>query len=36
MGNFQDVARYERYMGGWSHTAGEQFLDWLGQPHGLR
>ena len=22
-------------MGGWSRAAGEQFLDWLGQPHGL-
>jgi len=36
MAQFNDPAAYERYMGGWSRAAGEQFLDWLGQPHGLR
>ena len=34
MGNFQDAARYERYMGGWSRAAGAAFLDWLALPAG--
>jgi ubiquinone/menaquinone biosynthesis C-methylase UbiE len=27
--HFNDGAAYERYMGGWSQSAGERFLDWL-------
>lgn len=33
---FTDGATYERMMGRWSRRAGEQFLDWLGLPPGLR
>lgn len=33
---FDDGARYERYMGRWSRSAGEAFLDWLAPARGLR
>ena len=33
---FDDGARYERYMGVWSHAAGVAFLHWLRPPAGLR
>jgi ubiquinone/menaquinone biosynthesis C-methylase UbiE len=33
---FTDGAAYERYMGVWSRTAGEAFLDWLKPAEGLR
>ncbi len=35
-GFFIDGAAYERLMGRWSRTAGEQFLGWLSLPPGLR
>lgn len=35
-GFFIDAAAYERLMGRWSRAAGEQFLDWLSLPQGLR
>jgi len=34
--HFTDGAAYERYMGKWSHLAGEVFLDWLAPKTGLR
>ncbi|MEA3025964.1 MAG: hypothetical protein QOF91_1249 [Alphaproteobacteria bacterium] len=33
---FTDGKVYERLMGRWSRLAGDQFLDWLGLPKGLR
>jgi ubiquinone/menaquinone biosynthesis C-methylase UbiE len=33
---FTDGAAYERLMGRWSRLVGEEFLDWLGIPKGLR
>lgn len=33
---FEDGAAYERYMGRWSHLAGEAFLRWLAPPPRLR
>jgi ubiquinone/menaquinone biosynthesis C-methylase UbiE len=33
---FDDGKAYERMMGRWSRLVGEQFLDWLGAPPGLR
>jgi ubiquinone/menaquinone biosynthesis C-methylase UbiE len=33
---FTDGDAYERFMGRWSRTAGETFLDWLALPPGLR
>lgn len=33
---FVDGAAYERYMGVWSRTAGERFLDWLAPTTGWR
>jgi len=33
---FTDGKAYERMMGRWSRLVGEQFLDWLAQPNGLR
>jgi ubiquinone/menaquinone biosynthesis C-methylase UbiE len=33
---FADGGAYERLMGRWSRLAGDQFLDWLGLPKGLR
>ena len=33
---FNDGAGYERLMGRWSRIAGEQFIDWLDAPKGLR
>ena len=33
---FSDGAAYERMMGRWSRVAGEQFLNWLALPKGLR
>jgi len=33
---FDDGAAYEHYMGVWSRTAGEAFLDWLAPPPGLK
>ncbi|KEF40847.1 MAG: methyltransferase type 11 [Cyanobium sp. CACIAM 14] len=33
---FTDGAGYDRYMGVWSRLAGEEFLDWLAPPPGLR
>jgi ubiquinone/menaquinone biosynthesis C-methylase UbiE len=33
---FDDGAAYERYMGKWSHLAGETFLKWLAPKPGLR
>lgn len=33
---FDDGAAYEHYMGIWSRQAGEQFLQWLEAPPGLR
>jgi SAM-dependent methyltransferase len=33
---FTDGAAYERLMGRWSRPVGEQFLDWLAVPPGLR
>jgi len=33
---FDDGAAYERWMGIWSRSAGEIFLDWLAPPSGLR
>lgn len=33
---FEDGAAYERYMGKWSRSAGEAFLDWLAPEPGLR
>jgi SAM-dependent methyltransferase len=33
---FTDGEAYERFMGRWSRAAGEQFLDWLALPPGLR
>ena len=33
---FSDGNAYERFMGRWSRLAGDQFLDWLGLPKGLR
>ena len=36
MSTFQNATAYERYMSGWSRAAGEQFLDWLALPPGLR
>jgi ubiquinone/menaquinone biosynthesis C-methylase UbiE len=33
---FNDGKAYERMMGRWSRLVGEQFLDWLGAPPGLR
>jgi ubiquinone/menaquinone biosynthesis C-methylase UbiE len=33
---FNDGQAYERLMGRWSQIVGRQFLDWLGQPKGLR
>ena len=33
---FDDGQAYERLMGRWSQLVGRQFLDWLGQPNGLR
>jgi len=33
---FDDGAAYERYMGVWSHLAGEIFLDWLAPKSGQR
>jgi ubiquinone/menaquinone biosynthesis C-methylase UbiE len=33
---FADGAAYERMMGRWSQPVGEQFLDWLALPNGLR
>ena len=33
---FDDGAAYERFMGVWSQSAGEHFLDWLAPPAGLR
>jgi SAM-dependent methyltransferase len=35
-GQFADGKAYERLMGRWSRLAGDQFLDWLGMPQGLR
>jgi SAM-dependent methyltransferase len=32
---FTDGQAYERFMGRWSRTAGEVFLDWLALPEGL-
>jgi ubiquinone/menaquinone biosynthesis C-methylase UbiE len=33
---FSDGKAYELFMGRWSRLAGDQFLDWLGLPKGLR
>lgn len=33
---FADGEAYERLMGRWSRPVGEQFLDWLDVPNGLR
>lgn len=33
---FTDGHAYERFMGRWSRAVGEQFLDWLALPAGLR
>ena len=33
---WQDGAAYERFMGRWSLRTGQQFLEWLGLPSGLR
>src|SRR3954464_10095495 len=33
---FSDGKAYERMMGRWSRIAGDQFLDWLAIPNGLR
>jgi ubiquinone/menaquinone biosynthesis C-methylase UbiE len=33
---FNDGKAYERLMGRWSKVAGEQFIDWLAPPKGLR
>ena len=33
---FDDGEAYERFMGKWSRPVGEVFLDWIGQPSGLR
>ncbi len=33
---FTDGAAYERYMGVWSQSVGEAFLDWLQPPTGAR
>lgn len=33
---FDDGVAYEQYMGVWSQSAGEQFLQWLDAPQGLR
>jgi ubiquinone/menaquinone biosynthesis C-methylase UbiE len=33
---FTDGEAYERFMGRWSRAAGEQFLNWLALPKGLR
>ena len=33
---YDDGAAYERMMGAWSRIAGENFLDWLVPPPGLR
>ena len=33
---FDDGAAYEKMMGVWSRLVGEQFLDWVGLPQGLR
>ncbi len=33
---FTDGEAYERMMGRWSRAAGEDFLDWLDLPQGLR
>ena len=33
---FSDGNAYERFMGRWSRLAGDQFLDWLGLPKGLK
>jgi len=33
---FEDGAAYQRYMGRWSQSAGEVFLDWLAPPSGWR
>lgn len=33
---FSDGKAYERIMGRWSRLAGDQFIDWLGLPKGLR
>jgi ubiquinone/menaquinone biosynthesis C-methylase UbiE len=35
-GLFSDGRAYERMMGRWSRLAGDQFLDWLALPKGLR
>ena len=32
---FNDGVGYERFMGIWSQSAGQQFLDWLALPNGL-
>lgn len=32
---FDDGAAYERFMGVWSQSAGQRFLDWLAPPDGL-
>jgi SAM-dependent methyltransferase len=33
---FEDGDSYERYMGAWTRSVGELFLDWLSPPPGLR
>jgi len=33
---FDDGAAYERMMGIWSRRVGEDFLDWLNLPTGLK
>jgi ubiquinone/menaquinone biosynthesis C-methylase UbiE len=33
---FNDGKAYERMMGRWSRIAGDQFIDWIGAPKGLR
>jgi SAM-dependent methyltransferase len=33
---FEDGAAYDRYMGVWSRSVGQAFLDWLSAPAGLR
>jgi ubiquinone/menaquinone biosynthesis C-methylase UbiE len=33
---FNDGSAYERFMGRWSRTAGETFLDWIGPSKGAR
>ena len=33
---FDDGAAYERMMGFWSRHVGEDFLDWLNLPTGLK